>query len=399
MQGLNKEFYFEFVHVPFKVSNPTRKNLEIDSMQIFDELTIGIEEEYQIIDTESRELTSFISEFMEQGAMLFNENVKPEFLQSQIEVGSSVCKDIKEARSEICRLRNLVSDIAAKNNCNIVAAGTHPFSKWEDQLVTNKERYRGLLDSMQIVAKRLLIFGMHVHIGIKDRDLRIDIMNQMRYFMPHILALSTSSPFWWGQKTGFKSYRSIVFEDLPRTGIPERFNSFMEYEQYIHTLIKCGCIDEATKIWWDIRPHPKFPTLEFRICDCTTKVNEVIAIAALIQSLVAKLIKLRMLNQSWRSYRSSMIAENKWRAIKDGIKGKLIDFGKQTEISASELTEELIELIDDVLDPLGTRKDVEYLFTLLKEGSSADRQISCYERTDSLEAVVDQLSEETMMDC
>jgi len=245
-------------------------------MQIFDELTIGIEEEYQIIDTESRELTSFISEFMEQGAMLFHDNVKPEFLQSQIEVGSRVCKNIKEARSEICRLRNLVSGIAAKNNCKIIAAGTHPFSKWEDQL-----------DSMQIVAKRLLIFGMHVHIGIKDRDLRIDIMNQMRYFMPHILTLSTSSPFWWGQKTGFKSYRSIVFEDLPRTGIPEMFNSSVEYDQYINTLIKCGCIDEATKIWWDIRPHPKFPTLEFRICDCTTKVNEVIAIAALIQSIVA----------------------------------------------------------------------------------------------------------------
>ena len=368
-------------------------------MEIFDELTIGIEEEYQIIDIESRELTSFISEFMKQGAMQFHENVKPEFLQSQIEVGSSVCKNIKEARTEICRLRSLVSDIAAKNKCKIIAAGTHPFSKWEDQLVTNKERYRGLLDSMQIVAKRLLIFGMHVHIGIKDRDLRIDIMNQMRYFMPHILTLSTSSPFWWGQKTGFKSYRSIVFEELPRTGIPEMFNSYVEYDEYINTLIKCGCIDEATKIWWDIRPHPKFPTLEFRICDCTTRVNEVIAIAALIQSLVAKLIKLRRLNQSWRTYRSSMIAENKWRAIKDGVKGNLIDFGKKAEVSVSELASELIELVDDVLDPLGTRKDVEYIFTMLKEGSSADRQLSCYDRTDSLEAVVDQLSEETMMDC
>jgi len=368
-------------------------------MHIKDELTIGIEEEYQIIDTESRELKSFISEFMEQGAMLFNENVKPEFLQSQIEVGSRVCKNIKEARTEICRLRNLVSDIASKNNCKIIAAGTHPFSKWEDQLVTNKKRYRGLLDSMQIVAKRLLIFGMHVHIGIKDRDLRIDIMNQMRYFMPHILTLSTSSPFWWGQKTGFKSYRSIVFEDLPRTGIPEMFNSSVEYDQYVNTLINCGCIDDATKIWWDIRPHSKFPTLEFRICDCTTKINEVIAIAALIQSIVAKLIMLRQKNQSWRTYRSSMIAENKWRAIKDGVKGNLIDFGKQTEVLVSELTRELIELVDDVLDPLGTRKDVEYIFTLLKEGSSADRQLSCFERTGSLEAVVDQLSEETMIDC
>ena len=368
-------------------------------MLMNDELTIGIEEEYQIIDTESRELTSFISEFMEQGAMLFNENVKPEFLQSQIEVGSRVCKNIKEARTEICRLRNLVSNIASKNNCKIIAAGTHPFSKWEDQLVTDKERYRGLLDSMQIVAKRLLIFGMHVHIGIKDRDLRIDIMNQMRYFMPHILTLSTSSPFWWGQKTGFKSYRSIVFEDLPRTGIPEMFKSSVEYDQYVNTLINCGCIDDATKIWWDIRPHPKFPTLEFRICDCTTKINEVIAIAALIQSIVAKLIMLRQKNQSWRTYRSSMIAENKWRAIKDGVKGNLIDFGKQSEVLVSELTRELIELVDDVLDPLGTRKDVEYIFTLLKEGSSADRQISCFERTGSLEAVVDQLSEETMLDC
>jgi len=188
-------------------------------MQIYDQLTIGIEEEYQIIDTDSRELTSFISKFMEQGAVLFKDNVKPEFLQSQIEVGSRVCKNIKEARSEICRLRKMVSGVAAKNNCKIVAAGTHPFSKWEDQLVTNKERYWGLLDSMQIVAKRLLIFGMHVHIGIKDRDLQIDIMNQMRYFMPHILTLSTSSPIWWGQNTGFKSYRSIVFEDLPRTCI------------------------------------------------------------------------------------------------------------------------------------------------------------------------------------
>ena len=370
-----------------------------DAKNVFDDLTIGIEEEYQIIDTESRELTSFISDFMEQGAVLFRDHVKPEFLQSQIEVGSRVCKNIDEARSEICRLRNMVSDIAARNHCKIVAAGTHPFSKWEDQLVTNKERYKGLLDSMQIVAKRLLIFGMHVHIGIKDRDLQIDIMNQMRYFMPHILTLSTSSPFWWGQKTGFKSYRSIVFEDLPRTGIPERFESSVEYDHYIETLIKCGCIDEPTKIWWDIRPHPKFPTLEFRICDCTTRVNEVISIVALIQSIVAKLISLRRLNQSWRSYRTSMIAENKWRAIKDGIDGKLIDFGKQTEVPVSDLAEELIELIDDVLDPLGTRKDVEYIFSLLKTGSSADRQISCYEQTGSLEAVVDQLAEETMVDC
>ena len=201
-----------------------------------------------------------------------------------------MCKNVQEGRQELCRLRSMVAEIADKNDSMIVAAGTHPFSSWQDQLVTDRERYHGLLNSMQLVAKRLLIFGMHIHVGIEDRDLQIDIMNQMSYFMPHILTLSTSSPFWRGQKTGFKSYRSIVFEDLPRTGIPEKFSSSLEYDDYVNTLISCGSIDEPSKIWWDIRPHPKFPTLEFRICDCTTKVDEVISIAALVQALVAKLI-------------------------------------------------------------------------------------------------------------
>lgn len=364
-----------------------------------EDLTIGIEEEYQIIDPETRELTSFISEFLDKGAVLFRDQVKPEFMQSQIEVGSYVCRNIKEARQEITRLRGVVAEIAQKNNCKIVAAGTHPFSKWQDQAVTDKDRYKGLIDSMQMVAKRLLIFGMHVHVGINDPDLRIDVMNQMAYFMPHILTLSTSSPFWMGRDSGLKSYRSIIFEDLPRTGPPEYFDSAQEYERYVQTLIKTKCIEEATKIWWDIRPHPKFPTLEFRMCDCVTRVDDVMSIAALIQAIVAKLIQLRKKNQSWRIYRRVLIAENKWRAIKDGIDGKLIDFGKEEEIPLRLLMHELLEMVDDVVDQLGTRREIEHIRTILKEGTSADRQLRRFKETNDLKVVVDSLAEETVMGC
>ncbi len=366
---------------------------------LFEELTIGIEEEYQIINPETRELTSYISEILDEGAIIFRDQVKPEFLQSQVETGSYVCRNIREARQEIKRLRSIVYDIAQKNERKIVAAGTHPFSRWQDQVITDRDRYKGLLADMRIIAQRLLIFGTHVHVGIPDSDLRIDIMNQMTYFAPHIFSLSTSSPFWMGRNTGLKSYRSVVFEDLPRTGLPEYFDSAQEYDRYVNTLIKTGCIDEATKIWWDIRPHPKFPTLEFRMCDCITKIDEVIAVAALIQAIVAKLIQFWKSNQTWRIYRQSLIAENKWRAIKDGIDGKLIDFGKEEEIPLRLLMDELLEIIDDVVDELGTREEIEHIRTILIEGTSADRQLRKYQETDSLEAVVDMLAEETIMGC
>lgn len=363
------------------------------------DLTIGIEEEYQIIDPESRELTSYISEILNQGAVVFRDQVKPEFLQSQVETGSHICRNIKEARQEVVRLRGMVSDIADRNHRKIVAAGTHPFSRWQDQIITDRDRYKTLLKDMHVIAQRLLIFGMHVHIGIPDKDLRIDVMNQVLYFMPHILTLSTSSPFWAGRYTGLKSYRCVIFEDLPRTGLPEYFESNQEYSRYVDTLIQTGCIDEATKIWWDVRPHPKFPTLEFRMCDCTTKIDEVISIAALIQAVVAKLIQLRQNNQTWRLYRRGLIAENKWRAIKDGIDGKLIDFGKHAEVPLRFLMEELLEFIDDVVDPLGTREEIENIRNILKNGTSADRQLRKFEETQSMEAVVDMLAEETVMGC
>jgi len=365
----------------------------------FEDLTIGIEEEYQIIDPETRELTSYISEILDQGAVIFRDQVKPEFLQSQVETGSHVCRNIKEARQEVTRLRSIVCEIALKNGRKIVAAGTHPYSRWQDQIMTDRDRYKGLKNDMKILADRLLIFGMHVHIGIPDPDLRIDIMKQMTYFVPHILTLSTSSPFWLGRQTGLKSYRSVIFEDLPRTGLPEYFSSMQEYERYTGTLMRTGCIDEPTKIWWDIRPHPRFPTLEFRMCDCVTKVDEVIAIAALIQAVVAKLIRLRKSNQTWRIYRRGLIAENKWRAIKDGIDGELIDFGQEKPVPLRFLMDELLEIIDDVVDELGTRREVEYVRTMLKNGTSADRQLRKYHETKSLEAVVDMLAEETVIGC
>jgi carboxylate-amine ligase len=361
------------------------------------DLTLGIEEEYQIVDPDSRELTSYVSEILDEGAVVFRDQVKPEFLQSQVETGSHICRNIKEARAEVQRLRGMVIDIATRNNRKIVAAGTHPFSRWQDQIITDKDRYKTLLKDMHLIAQRLLIFGMHVHVGIPDKDMRIDVMNQAAYFMPHILTLSTSSPFWSGRFTGLKSYRSVIFEDLPRTGPPEYFDSDQEYSRYVDTLVKTGCIDEPTKIWWDIRPHPKFPTLEFRMCDCTTKVDEVIAIAALIQAVVAKLIQLRENNQTWRIYRRGLIAENKWRAIKDGVDGKLIDFGKQEEIPVRFLMEELLEFIADVVEELGTQNEIEYIRTILKEGTSADRQLRKFEETQSMEAVVDMLAEETVL--
>ncbi len=364
-----------------------------------EELTIGIEEEYQIIDPETGELTSYISKILDEGAIIFRDQVKPEFLQSQVETGSYVCRNIKEARQEVRRLRSIVSEIAHKHDRKILAAGTHPFSHWKNQVITNKERYQGLLADMKIIAQRLLIFGMHVHIGIPNPDLRIDIMNQATYFLPHIFALSTSSPFWLGHKTGLKSYRSVVFEDLPRTGLPEYFDSAQDYEQYIRTLLKTNCIDDPSKIWWDIRPHAKFPTLEFRMCDCVTKIDEVIAIAALIQAVVAKLIQLRKNNQTWRIYRQGLIAENKWRAIKDGVDGHLIDYGKEQEVPLRLLMEEVLEIVDDVLDRLGTRQEVEYIRTILTEGTSADRQLYKYQETGSLLAVVEMLAEETMLGC
>ncbi len=358
--------------------------------------TIGIEEEYQIIDPQTRELKSYITEMLEAGKMTLREQVKAELHQSIVEVGTTVCRTAAEARGELVRLRHGVMELAGRNGLKIASAGTHPISSWVDQEITPLERYAGVKQDMQILAQQLLIFGTHIHIGIEDPEFLIDAMNIVRYFMPHVLCLSTSSPFWIGQETGLKSYRSIIFRNFPRTGIPPYFDSYTDFVRYRDTLVKTNSIPDGTKIWFDVRPNYNYPTLEFRICDVCTRVDEAICIAAIFQALIYKLWKLRRDNMTFRLYSPALIEENKWRAVRFGLDGKLIDFGKQTELPARELIQEMIEwFIGDVMDELGNRKEIEYAYRIMDEGTSADRQLATFRRTGSLQAVVDQLIEET----
>lgn len=359
-------------------------------------LTIGIEEEYQIVDPQTRELRSYITEILEEGKMLLREQVKPEMHQSIVEVGSNVCQTPAQLREELIRLRRALIDVAAHNGLCIVAAGTHPFSSWMTQDITPYERYMGVKQDMQELAQRLLIFGTHVHVAIEDRELLIDAMNVARYFLPHVLCLSTSSPFWMGRNTGLKSYRSIIFRNFPRSGVPRVFQSWSEFSGLVDTLVATNAIPDGSKIWWDVRPNWSYPTLEFRVCDVCTRIDEAVCIAAIFQAIIAKLWKLRRDNLTFRVYSSDLIEENKWRAVRYGIEGKLLDLGKQQELPARELIRELIEwFIGDVIDELGSRQEVEYAYRILDEGSSADRQLATYQRTGDLKAVVDQLIEET----
>ncbi len=358
-------------------------------------LTIGIEEEYQIIDPKTRELRSYVQQFLERGEAVLSDQLRPEFLQSQIEAGTQICKDMAEARAELIRIRRSILRLADNAGLWVAAAGTHPFSSWVKQRVSPFGRYPELVRFLQDVGRQLLVFGMHVHIGIEDDELLIEVMNQLRYFLPHLLALSTSSPFWHGRATGLKSYRSVVFENLPRTGIPQQFESHASYRSYVSTLLATGSIAEPTHIWWDVRPSEKFPTLEIRIPDMCTRIEETLCLVALVQALAAKLIQLRRANQSWRLYRKYLIDENKWRALRYGIDGKLIDFGKKQEVPFPQLVEEILTLVDDVVDDLGSRQEVEYAYTILREGTSADRQLAVYRQTGNLHAVVDHVAKET----
>jgi glutamate---cysteine ligase / carboxylate-amine ligase len=359
-------------------------------------LTIGIEEEYQIVDPETRELRSYITQIIEEGKLILREQVKPEMHQAMVEVGSSVCQTPAELRTELVRLRSAIIGLANKNGLKIVAAGTHPFSSWMTQEITPQERYMGVKQDMQELAQRLLIFGTHVHVGIEDREFLIDTMNVVRYLLPHILCLTNSSPFWMGRTTGLKSYRSIIFRNFPRSGIPRVFQSYEDYNYLVETLVRTNTIPNASKIWWDVRPNSSYPTIEFRICDVCTRVDEAICIAAIFQAIVAKLWKLRRDNLTFRVYPHDLIEENKWRAVRYGLDGKLIDFGKQEERPARELIRELIEwFIGDVIDELGSRKEVEYVYRILQEGSSADRQLATLQQTGDMKAVVDQLIRET----
>jgi carboxylate-amine ligase len=366
--------------------------------------SIGIEEEYLLVDKQTRDLAPEPpAELLAKAEEASGGQVSPEFLRSQIEVGTHVCRSVQEARDQLIELRSTVGTTAAEFGLAPIAASTHPFAHWESQHHTNKERYNLLAKDLQFVVRRLLICGMHVHVGIDDDDLRIDLLSQAPYFLPHLLALSTSSPFWQGEATGLKSYRLSVFDELPRTGIPHTFSSYSEYERTIELMVSAGLIEDATKIWWDLRPSARFPTLEMRVTDVCPLIEDAIAIAALFQCILRLLYRLRRQNQRWRHYPPFLIRENRWRAQRYGIEEGMVDFGRGAMVPFSHLIEELFELVAEDAAYFGCTREVVHARTVLQRGTSADRQLKCYENAkasgasehEALVAVVDQLVAET----
>src|SRR5512132_778049 len=357
--------------------------------------TLGIEEEFAIVDPETRELRSHIHEILEDGKVTLKEQIKPEMHQSVVELGTEICRDIDDARTHVTELRSKLANLAGRAGLKIASVGTHPFSHWRDQLITQGERYQEIVKDMQQLARANLIFGLHVHVGIPDRPSAVHVMNQARYFLPHIYALSANSPFWVGQDTGLKGYRLKVFERFPRTGIPDAFESLSEYEDYCKLLVTTGCVDNAKKIWWDIRLHPFFETLEVRVCDAQSRVDDTLAIAALIQAVIAKLHTLLRQNITFRVYRRRLLDENRWRASRYGIDGKLIDFGKETEVEARSLLNELLEFVSTEVNELGTQKEMAHIERIRREGTGADRQLAVWERAHDMKAVVDHIVGET----
>ncbi|OLD77551.1 MAG: carboxylate-amine ligase [Ignavibacteria bacterium 13_1_40CM_2_61_4] len=357
--------------------------------------TLGIEEEFAIVDPQTRELKSHIQEILEGGKVLLKEQIKPEMHQSVVELGTEICDSIDHARAHVIELRSTLADLASRSGLKIASVGTHPFSHWRDQLITEGERYQEIVRDMQSLARANLIFGLHVHVGIPNRDAAIHVMNQTRYFLPHVYALSVNSPFWIGQDTGLKGYRLKVFERFPRTGIPDAFESLSEYEDYCKLLVKTGCIDNPKKIWWDIRLHPFFDTLEVRVCDAQSRVDDTLAIAALLQAIVSKLFKLLRQNTTFRVYRRRLLDENRWRATRYGIDGKLIDFGRETEVDTRSLLNELLEFVSTEVNELGSKKEMAHVERIMREGTGADRQLAAFARTQDMKAVVDQIVAET----
>jgi glutamate---cysteine ligase / carboxylate-amine ligase len=346
--------------------------------------TLGVEEEYMVMDPKTWELTSHEQKIVHEGQKIIKDKVKAEMHQAVVEVGTDICQNIDEAYKDVSTLRKIIKEIAVANGFTMGAAGTHPFSHWQSQLITEHTRYNEIVNELQEAARSNLIFGLHVHVGMENRDIAMHIANSTRYFLPHVYALSTNSPFWEGRNTGYKSFRTKVFDKFPRTGIPDHFDSIEAYDRYINLLIKTGCIDNAKKIWWDLRVHPFFNTVEFRICDVPLTVMETITIAALFQAICAKIYKLRSQNQTYILYSRALIMENKWRAGRYGIDGSLIDFGLEAEVNTRALIYELLEFVDDVVDQLGSRHIINYVHKMLEQGTGADRQLALYKQTNNM---------------
>jgi len=355
----------------------------------YKQFSLGVEEEYMVFDPATRELKSHEQKIVTEGQKVIKDKVKAEMHQAVVEVGTDICKDIYEAFDDVSHLRKTISGIAESIGLAVGASGTHPFSHWQDQLITDHVRYNQLVNELQEAARSNLIFGLHVHVGMEDRKMAIHLANSARYFLPHIYALSTNSPFWEGRVTGYKSFRTKVFDKFPRTGIPEYFDSIEAYDNYVNLLIKTNCIYNAKKIWWDLRVHPFFNTIEYRICDIPMTATESIAIAALFQAITAKLYKLRTHNLNFIQYQRALINENKWRAGRYGLDGKLIDFGKEEEVDTRALLYELLDFIDDVVDELGSRDIINKVPEIMAKGTGADRQIHVFNQEKNMAQVVD----------
>ena len=356
--------------------------------------TLGVEEEYMVLDPVTRELKSHEQKIVQEGQKVIKDKVKAEMHQAVVEVGTDICADADEAWQDVATLRKTISEIATSLGFAMGAAGTHPFSHWESQLITDHARYNELVNELQEAARSNLIFGLHVHVGMENREMANHIANSTRYFLPHIYALSTNSPFWEGRLTGYKSFRTKVFDKFPRTGIPEAFESIEAYENYVKLLVKTNCIDNAKKIWWDLRVHPFFNTVEFRICDIPLTVDETITIASLFQAICARIYLLRSRNLNFMQYPRPLINENKWRASRYGIDGLMIDFGKEEEVNTRALLYELLEFIEPVVDHLGSRHRLAHIHKILEGGTGADRQLKVFEETKNLVSVVDYIREQ-----
>ena len=359
--------------------------------------TVGIEEEYLLVDKQTRDLADPPEQMLKDFEKAMPEHVRPEFLRSQVEVGTSICTTIGQAKSELRELRKMVADISDNYGLAPIASSTHPFAQWEELKHTDKARYHTLAENLQAVARRLVISGMHVHVGIEDEELRIDLMNQVTYFLPHLLALSTSSPFWRGEDTGLKSYRLSIFNELPRTGLPENFASYQEYSRHVEVLEMANLIEDATMIWWDVRPSVKFPTLEMRITDVCTRLEHTAAIAALYVCILRMLFRLRRSNQRWRQYARMLIEENRWRAQRYGMDGGLVDFGKGEIVSCATLLDELLEMVKEDAEALNCVDEVNAARKIIENGTSAHLQLKKYKSVikkggsheDALKGVVD----------
>lgn len=355
--------------------------------------TLGVEEEYMVLDPKTFELKSHEQKIVHEGQKVIKDKVKAEMHQAVVEVGTDICQDIDEAWTDVSTLRKTISGIAGDLGFAMGGSGTHPFSHWESQLITDHIRYNEIVNELQEAARSNLIFGLHVHVGMQSREMANHIANSTRYFLPHVFALSTNSPFWEGRMTGYKSFRTKVFDKFPRTGIPDSFDSIEAYDNYVKLLIKTNCIDNAKKIWWDLRVHPFFNTVEFRICDVPLTVDETITIAALFQAICARIYMLRSKNLNYIQYSRALLNENKWRASRYGVDGYLIDFGKEEEVNTRALIYELLDFLDPVLDHLGSRHRIQFVHKILEQGTGADRQLAVFEEKKNLTAVAEYIKD------